>query len=198
MNILSSDSKLTYENSAVSPVIGVILMVAITVILAAVIGTMVMGLTNDVGETAPTANLQLSTEDNNGFIDFGDTDQIFSIAHNGGNAIKLTEVAIRVDHATFDSTEATLSGTIIDESEMTIEHSDNSIIDGGNITLSHTEFEDEKLSVGNVLFIEVKNQLTGSGAGYPFFYSSEGEVWSVQIIHNPSDSIIFEDSVHVS
>lgn len=41
---------------AVSPVIGVILMVAITVILAAVIGTFVLGLGDRVGETAPSAS----------------------------------------------------------------------------------------------------------------------------------------------
>jgi flagellin-like protein len=39
------------DDDAVSPVIGVILMVAITVILAAVIGTYVVGLGGDVGET---------------------------------------------------------------------------------------------------------------------------------------------------
>lgn len=38
------------DDSAVSPVIGVILMVAITVILAAVIGTFVLGLGDQVSE----------------------------------------------------------------------------------------------------------------------------------------------------
>jgi len=40
------------DDSAVSPVIGVILMVAITVILAAVIGTFVLGLGENVEENA--------------------------------------------------------------------------------------------------------------------------------------------------
>ncbi|WP_411964180.1 type IV pilin [Haloferax sp. YSMS24] len=44
------------EDRAVSPVIGVILMVAITVILAAVIGTFVLGLGDQVSETAPQAS----------------------------------------------------------------------------------------------------------------------------------------------
>jgi flagellin-like protein len=43
------------DNRAVSPVIGVILMVAITVILAAVIGTFVLGLGDQVRDTAPNA-----------------------------------------------------------------------------------------------------------------------------------------------
>ncbi|RLM89171.1 type IV pilin [Halobellus sp. Atlit-38R] len=43
------------EDRAVSPVIGVILMVAITVILAAVIGTFVLGLGDKVDSTTPRA-----------------------------------------------------------------------------------------------------------------------------------------------
>ncbi|MWV65948.1 type IV pilin [Halorubrum sp. JWXQ-INN 858] len=49
-------SKLFNDDKAVSPVIGVILMVAITVILAAVIGTFVLGLGDSVGDTAPSAS----------------------------------------------------------------------------------------------------------------------------------------------
>lgn len=54
---------LTGEGSerAVSPVIGVILMVAITVILAAVIGTFVLGLGDQVQETSPSAQYDSST-----------------------------------------------------------------------------------------------------------------------------------------
>ena len=44
------------EKRAVSPVIGVILMVAITVILAAVIGTFVLGLGDSIGDNAPSAS----------------------------------------------------------------------------------------------------------------------------------------------
>ena len=62
----------------VSPVIGVILMVAITVILAAVIGSFVLGIGGDV-EAAPQASLT---------IDDG------NLVHNGGdtlNDIKVTD-----------------------------------------------------------------------------------------------------------
>lgn len=52
------------EDDAVSPVIGVILMVAITVVLAAVIGTFVLGLGGNVQEN-PTAGVTVDF-DNNG------------------------------------------------------------------------------------------------------------------------------------
>jgi flagellin-like protein len=48
------------EDRAVSPVIGVILMVAITVILAAVIGTFVLGLGENV-ETNPSAGVTVNS-----------------------------------------------------------------------------------------------------------------------------------------
>ena len=53
----------TTNDDAVSPVIGVILMVAITVILAAVIGTFVLGLGDNVQET-PTAGVSVDEEAN--------------------------------------------------------------------------------------------------------------------------------------
>jgi flagellin-like protein len=50
--------QLLTDDEAVSPVIGVILMVAITVILAAVIGTFVLNLGDDV-EANPTAGVSV-------------------------------------------------------------------------------------------------------------------------------------------
>ena len=51
------------DEQAVSPVIGVILMVAITVILAAVIGTFVLGLGDQVQSTTPNAQFQFDYND---------------------------------------------------------------------------------------------------------------------------------------
>ena len=50
--------QLIADDDAVSPVIGVILMVAITVILAAVIGTFVLGLGEQVQDTSPNSQFQ--------------------------------------------------------------------------------------------------------------------------------------------
>jgi len=64
------------ENRAVSPVIGVILMVAITVILAAVIGTFVLGLGDQVQSTAPQVS-----------IDFDYSGTGVTATHNGGDSV---------------------------------------------------------------------------------------------------------------
>ena len=50
--------KIRKDNSAVSPVIATILMVAITVVLAAVLYVMVMGFGGSTGSTAPAVTLQ--------------------------------------------------------------------------------------------------------------------------------------------
>jgi len=89
------------DNRGVSPVIGVILMVAITVILAAVIGTFVLGL-GDSLEQAPQAQLDAEVDDS------GNLD----ISHNGGDSIAETELRITVEDETddFDSSSFTLTG----------------------------------------------------------------------------------------
>lgn len=69
---------------AVSPVIGVILMVAITVVLAAVIGVFVLGLGDQVSNTAPSASLS---------FDPGDSNNV-SVSHDGGDALDTGELTV--------------------------------------------------------------------------------------------------------
>jgi flagellin-like protein len=72
------------DDDAVSPVIGVILMVAITVILAAVIGTFVLGLGGSVQETAPQAQFT---------FDYDGTSKL-NITHDGGDSIDPARVSV--------------------------------------------------------------------------------------------------------
>jgi flagellin-like protein len=78
------------DDDAVSPVIGVILMVAITVILAAVIATFVLGLGEQVSSTAPTASFTFEYNED----DSGGTG-VLTITHDGGDAVKANELYIR-------------------------------------------------------------------------------------------------------
>ncbi|MFC6991961.1 type IV pilin N-terminal domain-containing protein [Haladaptatus sp. GCM10025707] len=83
------------EEDAVSPVIGVILMVAITVILAAVIGTFVLGLGDQVGNTAPQASFEFDyTDDTN-----ADT---LAITHSSGDKIKGADLTVKWSGASGD------------------------------------------------------------------------------------------------
>jgi len=77
----------TDEEQAVSPVIGVILMVAITVILAAVIASFVLGLGSNQ-EVAPTATFDFN-------YDTDDSSGEMTVTHTGGDNIRGDRLYIR-------------------------------------------------------------------------------------------------------
>ncbi|PHQ47361.1 type IV pilin [Halorubrum sp. C3] len=81
------------DDRAVSPVIGVILMVAITVILAAVIGTFVLGLGDQLGDTAPQASFTVDSADSNGTV---------NITKTGGQSIAASDLTLSVDGERID------------------------------------------------------------------------------------------------
>ena len=81
------------EDRAVSPVIGVILMVAITVILAAVIGTFVLGLGDSVQQTAPNAQFNWDNPD----------DTTLDLTHEGGQSIEPERLEVKNSDSTTHS-----------------------------------------------------------------------------------------------
>ncbi len=78
------------EERAVSPVIGVILMVAITVILAAVIGAFVLNLGQGIGQSAPQATFEINT------TNLEDTDNA-TITHMAGDSIPESNLYVNGD-----------------------------------------------------------------------------------------------------
>ncbi|WP_254823127.1 type IV pilin [Haloglomus halophilum] len=87
------------DDDAVSPVIGVILMVAITVILAAVIGTFVLGLGDQVSNTSPQASFTFDyTEEATTGGNFGgaagDGTGILEMTHDGGDGISASQLSV--------------------------------------------------------------------------------------------------------
>jgi len=82
----------------VSPVIGVILMVAITVILAAVIATFVLGLGEQVSDTSPTASW--SSSDAGDTVNASENETIVEFRHTGGSSIDADNLRISVDSST--------------------------------------------------------------------------------------------------
>jgi len=83
------------DDDAVSPVIGVILMVAITVILAAVMGSFILGLGQSSTNTSPRATFSFEYEevDPNG----PDSDDwgVVKVSHNGGDTVPDEELYVR-------------------------------------------------------------------------------------------------------
>jgi len=132
---MSKSTSVSNDNRAVSPVIGVILMVAITVILAAVIGGFVLGLGGDL-QSAPQAQLEVGT-----YSAAGNTN--LEISHNGGDAIVAGDLTITVDGAASDTLDQASTDYDADE-EFTVgdtAQTDKAVDDGDRIRIIHTPSE---------------------------------------------------------
>jgi flagellin-like protein len=85
------------DEEAVSPVIGVILMVAITVILAAVIGTFVLGLGDQVQSTSPQASFNFDFDaGGDGTFTGANNDDVLEITHDGGDSVPSARLTVLV------------------------------------------------------------------------------------------------------
>ena len=119
------------DDAAVSPVIGVILMVAITVILAAVIGTFVLGLGEGV-QTTPQAKFN---------FDYDDSSDQLIITHDGGDAIDSdnlqivgggTDVNWTASTSTVDSFDVQAGNSTTINDAVAIDASEEAAVDPGD------------------------------------------------------------------
>jgi flagellin-like protein len=134
----------TADDRAVSPVIGVILMVAITVILAAVIGTFVLGLGDQLSDSAPQASFDIDSAN----------DSSVNITKTGGQSIPVDDLVLSVDGTRYDNASASASGDW-----------------QSGVTNTYTE---------------------GSNK-FP-----DNDDATIQLIHDPSGSVIFEGTADLS
>ncbi|MDS0299442.1 type IV pilin N-terminal domain-containing protein [Halogeometricum sp. S1BR25-6] len=104
------------DDSAVSPVIGVILMVAITVILAAVIGTFVLNLGGSVSQTTPQASFGFDYNTSNGNV---------TITHESGSSI--------------ESDRLTTKGFSVTGQDWNETYSDQSVSAGDSVNLQNSD-----------------------------------------------------------
>ncbi|WP_227132227.1 type IV pilin [Halorubellus salinus] len=95
------------DDDAVSPVIGVILMVGITVTMAAVVGVFVLGASTTT--SVPDVSLRYDAQEGStdGWGDSGDSVERFVIEHDGGDDIDLARVTVQ--YAGTDVSSGTLS-----------------------------------------------------------------------------------------
>jgi len=109
------------DDRAVSPVIGVILMVAITVILAAVIGTFVLGLGDQLQSSSPQASFGFETTSVEVAAASGGTQDVTAvqITHESGDTIEANSLKVTVAGAPAytesDSVDDGVAGTFSSE-----------------------------------------------------------------------------------
>lgn len=84
----------TRYDPAVSPVVGVVLMVAITVMLAATIGSFVIGMGASIGRTPPHAELTAMDAPERFQVNSSGRRSFIQIHHNGGDSLVLDKVEL--------------------------------------------------------------------------------------------------------
>jgi flagellin-like protein len=169
MNLKQAKDLLTGDERAVSPVIGVILMVAITVILAAVIGTFVLGLGDQVSESAPQASFSVDDVDT--------ANNQVTISHTGGDTLKSDDVTIKMENQNGD----TLSASASDGTGEKLGTADDLVLD-----VSVPEF----LYAGTEAYGTTYDQ-SGLTA------ISDGDTITVTLVDESSGQIIFEQEIDV-
>jgi len=114
--------KLLTDDDAVSPVIGVILMVAITVILAAVIASFVLGLGNSTN-TTPSASFN---------FDYSEADGNVTVTHATGDNIDSARLSVVLNGTSEDWPN---SGTVSSGSTISV-GLNGSVFENSNLTAS--------------------------------------------------------------
>ncbi|CAG0986246.1 MAG: type IV pilin N-terminal domain-containing protein [Candidatus Methanoperedens sp.] len=140
------------NEEAVSPVIGVILMVAITVILAAVIAAFVFGMSPP--PKAPTVQLRISainsTDAGNGTL---------KLTHNGGDALILANEKITVTDAVDDSPIGTITGLTLIEFQVPVTTIDTL---GAGASITYTwDATDKAPAKGTILKVMLQDVPSG-------------------------------------
>jgi flagellin-like protein len=113
--------QLLKDDDAVSPVIGVILMVAITVILAAVIASFVLGLGDSANEVQPTTSFN---------FDYDETNSELTISVDSGEAVPAGDIYIEGEDS-----QGGISGQTWESEGPTALGSDSEIGAGDQITI---------------------------------------------------------------
>jgi flagellin-like protein len=133
---------LIQDDNAVSPVIGVILMVAITVILAAVIASFVLGLGEEAANTTPQASIGFDfTHDNSG-------DDQLVVTHESGDTISASNLNASVSGARdYDYSGSTGDTNVIfgpgpDNSDGNLFTSSGDVAAGTSYTVDANDFAD--------------------------------------------------------
>ena len=112
------------EERAVSPVIGVILMVAITVILAAVIGTFVLGIAPG-DDPAPSAQISIQGDAGHANV---------TLHHNGGDTLTMGDHSVLVNGSSEDGN-TSMTGSLSAGERLVVE--DLATGNNSDVTLRH-------------------------------------------------------------
>jgi hypothetical protein len=186
-------------NRAVSTAVGVILMVAIVVIMAAAIGGVIFDMGAAIPEKAPQASLEMSDADDNfGYASgYPVTDgehrkeEFIQIYHNGGDSLSAEKIIISI-HNSSNFELAQWNGTVWSVTSTDADNADNVFFNSsaGNLNniVNNAPFDPNPFSSGGKITIVVKepNEALWGDGGY-----------HITLVGKSSNQLIAEDTVTV-
>ena len=168
------------DHRGVTPVIGTILVVAIVVILAAVVGTYALDLSQDVNEVPEQAILDLEFEEAERTDPDGGYNKFLwqlKLTHTGGDDVDGDDIMVYLNHGPVELTgeyKGTLSSG--DSVEVAVVHTDG--------------YHTSEYNCGDE---NVACSLAGDDVNYP----DEDHV-DLLMVHEPSNTILHEEEIEIS
>ena len=185
-------------NRSVSPVISVILMVAVVVILAATISVIVLDFTEDLGDPGPNVADTTGKFEPEPSGPFQQDNQIVRITHKGGDSVAVEEIEIIVrasgpgdglpTEARLINLPSTESSRLLDEN---IDGNDGLISQGFGSAELIVDDGTDVWSAGKTIEFRINTgtaDFRDSAQGEP----EEADELEVIVVHNPSNAIISE------
>lgn len=187
--------KTEQKDDAVSPVVGVMLMLVVTIIIAAVVAAFATGLSSSA-EAAPVASLTVKIPTSDGVV------SDFQIIHNSGDPLPTKDLKISfawtgsqgyVAHTydfINDYTDSSYNGNVYHTKALFINNNKGLASDFGNSTLttmntlqSASSYNSAGITALKAIFGEKYNTILS------------GTEVEVTIVHNPSGQIIYSKKV---
>jgi len=184
------------DRRAASPVIGVVVLVAMVLLVAATVGWAGLGFSEQLREPAPNI-----AESNGKLIaDSGYSGQIIEIRHVAGDSVNVKNMEVAVTAETGDERKtARIVGLPLDYGSPTgnpiqprnLKYGDESIIARSGGGYDHGVLHEDNRNVfdaGSAFAFRIKS--TGSGITL-----NSGDTVTVRVIHTPSNSVIIKEEL---
>jgi len=169
------------DERAVTPTVGIVLIVAITVILAGVIGVFAFGFVDELGEKPTFAALELTFEEESASApDYDEFRWELELTNRGGETVDADEIVVNLDHG-----DQRVTGTL------------NRSLRAGEtveLTVVHNNQGDNTIPGDvNCADVNVACRLAGDETNYP-----DDDQIRLQMIHEPSGSILYREQISIS
>ncbi|RLM83860.1 type IV pilin [Halobellus sp. Atlit-38R] len=172
---------------AVTPVVSIILMVAVAIILVSVVATYSLGLTDELPKTSPAAVLEMSDASEDFDSGYGERPNFVDITHDNGNPLSANDISIKIYKSSDQLLLAEWTGDKWKPIGASYEPQFQSASD------STSAFYSDPLSPGDSITIQWYQPTQGSSQ-----WSETDQEYIIQINHIPSGQLVSKQTVDVS